>query len=1127
MTIHVNRPEEVPYFQNLFNRNVLLNKVPNTHPHANLAQLRRQYEFEITLGMFPLVVADIGAGTRSLSYGLTNVYNIMPVLSSADKGRQIKRLKAMKRDPFLESWCCQCKFPACRHINCNGDGEGINPDILLSIDSSYYDGVLDAICDIVSKQDKTAFVAFHAFDLNVRASVISFAGKVEGQYTLFKNNNQDWVEMTVKGNPCAYTHKVHPLNSLYTKSALVYNGCYCTVIKAAKFDSSAYLLVQLVQAQTVSENANLTSSLHEQVKLPAEVMPKQSLVQTITNYDINKMKKGYYYVHKTESQTTYYRVVNAKLQSYSAFDEVDQRSVNLAACDFDELVSVTDLNRIVTNLLTVKGEIEQRDILGAFVRGMSGKAIDVQALTVLIVEAVRTTRQLVESSIQILQSEDVKEINRFKSGRYVEYPGWSKRMGEMVKWLLRSMWYNARWYFFFFGIFIMAIVLGMKAEHMLSTIERMLYLLVGGITMFRNYAENRIMNFIGVQAMDNGQQAGQTGYVDLALGYLVSLFAKRVINRLFNSNPRRQVKTSCISKDNYSEVSGDIMPGKYEGKDLVDWKVKIPAKLTCDEFLACNCGETSVGLVQVMPEIAGAEEPIIYHVCSATNYCAAKRQVTAVPKPDDAMILDFQVWFEGIFQREIRPLLDRTTISVKAWLNHLSAHKQRPVLKIHNEHPEYMYDDHNLVEHYKVLGIDASTDYEMFVKSEKQLYSEGKAPKNRCICAPNSMHKYVMGPVCWTLENTFKNFHGYCGGASWADLEMQYDQWEFAGLTQTLQLDGSGFDRTQHQVIKDIVDQRIYSYLAEVGKIWHVPVDTFLRFALSRERKVKVTHRSKDCFKQRVIGDGYFKQIGAVFSGSADTTLMNTLRMSLYNRYVCERLCGLEWGAYEVKSKGDDTVAVFRTDTNMDFIIQNYKRAFVYGVSSSKYSTTIHGLGQIAKYFKIGTIEDIDFCSTETVWCPRMGGYKILRQLKRFATTTVWSRSAKSLGFNEFKIYCESLYQSNLCWMNGIPIYRVINYYLHKNVVGLFYKTKNGTKRITFEGESLDDMEFESMHETSDVWKLGMRKSNRIPHELDMLEYFGRKYGWSFNDVYMMERQLAEVTEDWTVDCPMLEQITH
>lgn len=963
--------------------------------------------------------------------------------------------------------------------------------------------------------------------------MINVAGDTEGWYYLQGNQ----VTMQVYGNPCQYTHKLHALNCLYSQSTVVMNGCFFAVVKCADFGSSKYLLVQVVKADpNCNEEGGDPSKLHLFTKgslsVDCQTTPEQppkganQLVELITKYDLNALLSGCYYKHTDNKVTTYYRVCQAKLQSVTVVNNNNLAQTKIPDLDYKDLVSVTELNRIVTKLLLKQKEITYEDILGSYVVMMAGRNVDLSALTTLIVAAVTQTRYIMEQAIQVMNSPDIKQVNVYKSGNYTI----ASTLFEKLMLKMLTVYRYMSYYSFYF--FLIAAVFGTTYLYThFDVTEKLCYIvLVYTVNIYQILVDmvTTVTPFFVTASDGVNSQGPASTVVDLGLGYFLFRFANRAIKYL-TRYPRRTIKTTCVTEDNYKEVQEPLMNGVYNQQPVVEWNMKKPSIPSLEQFVNYKCNENKNGLVQVMPEIIGAEEPIIYHVCEATNFCAAKRQCSVVPKPDPIILNRFSIWFERVFEREILPLLENTTVSVDKWINHLSAKKQKPILKIEMLLKDnFVQTDEQLCSLFNYLGLDYSTDYKMFVKSEKQLYSDGKAPKNRCICSPNDLHKYVMGPVTWALEESFKNFHGYCGGASWNDLEQQYDDWLARGFTQTIQLDGSGFDRTQHQVIKDIVDQRIYKYM--VHKISHVPKDTFERFALAAARKVKVTHNEilgwgKN--KNKVVNDGSFTQIGAVFSGSCDTTLMNTLRMSLYNRFVMESLCGFTYGVqYELKSKGDDTVTVLQTNISTSYVIQNYTRVFVYNLPSSEYSQTFHGLGQIAKYFKIGGLEDIDFCSTETVYCPRMGGFKILRQLKRFITTTVWSRKAKNFTPSQMKIYLESLYQANLTWMNSIPIYRVFNYYLHKDCTGLTLKTVNGTRRITRPCEDISDIDYGSYHESDYKYSLHLNTYTRIPHELDMLEYFCRKYNWHATDVYEIERQLTE-EENWQIVCPLLAAITH
>jgi hypothetical protein len=530
--------------------------------------------------------------------------------------------------------------------------------------------------------------------------------------------------------------------------------------------------------------------------------------------------------------------------------------------------------------------------------------------------------------------------------------------------------------------------------------------------------------------------------------------------------------------------------------------------------------------------VHGAQQPIVYHVCKATNYCAAKRQISAVPQPDPDMMESFRVWFSRIFANELQPLLENFEYSTVNWLNHLQYNKQKAVMPIHNVCKDIEGQQCTLQQFQQYLDLHNITfedKYEMFVKSEKQLYSNGKAPKNRCICSPASLTKYVMGPVTWELEHVFsKYFPGYCGGKNNTELESLINDWYYNGFYTSIQLDGSGYDRTQHQIIKDIVDRQIYNFIAK--KITHVPQSVFEHFTNLTQRKVEVTHRSMEGIrkKQQVHKDYYFKQIGAVFSGSTDTTLMNTLRMALYNRFTMERYANCKLGVdYDLICKGDDTAVVIRPHVNLDYVLKSYDLVFVNGekVAAEKFNEIKHGLGQIAKYIKIGNLCDLDFCSTEVMYLQREGRFKIVRQLKRFLTTTVWSIKGKSMDNITYLAYLESLYQSNLVWISNIPIYRALNLLLHRELDMSKVKQKFSKNKTVFEAENIYRGILEAFkNDYQYKWYLNAKQSQPVDIQ-DAYDYFFYKYGWTKDDVDRIETNILMGAVEGVIDDPQLYEL--
>jgi len=487
----------------------------------------------------------------------------------------------------------------------------------------------------------------------------------------------------------------------------------------------------------------------------------------------------------------------------------------------------------------------------------------------------------------------------------------------------------------------------------------------------------------------------------------------------------RIIPTSCISKDNFEEVGGEL------DRDT-KWNMKLPCNLSQTEFLQLKCTQTKAGLKQIMPTLPNAPEPIIYHVCMGTNYCAMKRQATSVAYPDQAMLTDFEQWFEVIFETEIKPLLTGFQYSYDGWYNHLTAAKQAELSKIDLSQPVY------------------DNSYEMFVKSEKQLYENGKAPKNRCICSPNTWHKYVLGPVTYKLEKLFKNFKGYCGGKNWDELQLVYKQNENCGYTSTIQLDGSGFDRSQHLELKQIVDYKIYKFVAPY--VHHVDKKLFDFYSQPIWRKIKcvitVTTAGGKKKKQNM---GSILQRGKTFSGSMDTSLMNTLRMALYNRYTLERVAKIKTWNYSLLCKGDDS-AVFIKPQFLKQALEAYDKTF------TRKKTGIHGLGQIAKFIKTGDISDIDFCSTQT-YKDTIGNFHIVRKWDRYLTLTPWSRKALSLSKDELKVYKRSLYESNLAWCKGLILFESFNEFLKEDLTNIKVKLKSGQTKLFSDTDSYKDID--------------------------------------------------------------------
>lgn len=413
--------------------------------------------------------------------------------------------------------------------------------------------------------------------------------------------------------------------------------------------------------------------------------------------------------------------------------------------------------------------------------------------------------------------------------------------------------------------------------------------------------------------------------------------------------------------------------------------------------IECTCkGEETHALLKILPTADNTEQVICYNSCARTLYAAFKRQLKRVPEPDPEIVTEFQAFCEDYFNKYVEPHLRNFDYSYSQWLNEMPRHKQEAILKAD---PEY---------------DGSKVAFGLFCKREKQAFGG----KNRAIANISQEVKRIMGPVCWALEDLAdKYFPGYCGKKSWSKLEEYLNEAYSQGYTVALQGDGSGFDLSQHVACK-YIDYRIYNYLADHGKIHHVDGELFRRVATASERVLEAKYNSEKSL--RPFAKAKIK--GTVFSGSSDTTLMNTLRMALYNMFTLSKM-GLKYKRdYKLLAKGDDFMVLTRR-TDIDYNT-NYYKYWCTKDQGEKTGFKPYGIGQILKFLIIGDFSTIDFCSTTVI--PYAGGtrFKMARKLERMTPLAHYSRAALQMSQGELKQYLLDQATAIRCCMPGMPFYR-------------------------------------------------------------------------------------------------------
>lgn len=510
-------------------------------------------------------------------------------------------------------------------------------------------------------------------------------------------------------------------------------------------------------------------------------------------------------------------------------------------------------------------------------------------------------------------------------------------------------------------------------------------------------------------------------------------------------------KRTEYEKNNYLEQRFGHLKMRKEvseqRKSPLDINDIIINSLTCEwlekteiQDIPCTCkGECVRGALAVLPIADNSKKVIVYNSCLRTLFAAFKRQLKLVPLPDRNVILRFKQFVNEYFEKYIEEELSHFQYSFADWFNHCPTNKQQDLLKVMTVEmiDELLNESETTIPSSVLLKLreTARTNaeveqdlnelliYGLFCKREKQ--EDGG--KNRAIANINTLTKLIMGPICWGLEKLFTRIApGYCGNKNWDQLEDWLDESYRDGFQSVLQGDGSGFDLSQHSENKEF-DRLVYQYLVDKEKVKHVPVSWFKYAALSPFKILK----AKLFTNQGVVNLGTANIYGTVFSGSSDTTLMNTMRMALYNMFTLQEnsVKKLEYGRdYILKAKGDDFMVLVKDEKLPYEDIYGEFWSSKAQAEDPAFCRTGYGLGQILKFLVIGGFDTIDFCSTTVIPYkykndnqPR---FKITRKPDRMIMLGHWSRAALTMKASELKQYLLDQAMAIDTSMPGMPFFK-------------------------------------------------------------------------------------------------------
>lgn len=346
------------------------------------------------------------------------------------------------------------------------------------------------------------------------------------------------------------------------------------------------------------------------------------------------------------------------------------------------------------------------------------------------------------------------------------------------------------------------------------------------------------------------------------------------------------------------------------------------------------------------------KDVMMYGKNKQTLFAAAKRQMKTAPCPNTKIANQFLQWAKATIEAEIGPDLDTFSYNYNQWYNHLSAPKQLLIEDIDNYHH---HRDRFMELPKRQQETALSLHYEAIVKAELQP-ADGKP---RMVCSIPQRIKYAMGPICWQLEEICATkLHGYCGGKNLTEMAQDIMKYLSQGFTKVVEGDGSAFDNSQDVLLKGL-DRYIYNRIKD--KVYHVPKEEFELISNLHYKTMDVKY-VQDGKKHTYMT---YKVLGTVFSGDSDTTLANTIRMAMYNRFANEQF-GLRYGIdYIVFSKGDDFSVLYKESVPNDLIDQIYDTYFLSKPSNEHkiLDTRVGKLGQICKFLEKGAANSFKFCS--------------------------------------------------------------------------------------------------------------------------------------------------------------------
>jgi hypothetical protein len=425
--------------------------------------------------------------------------------------------------------------------------------------------------------------------------------------------------------------------------------------------------------------------------------------------------------------------------------------------------------------------------------------------------------------------------------------------------------------------------------------------------------------------------------------------------------------------------------------------------------ITCTCYQHSHLLTTLYPiPQQSYGSAIIYNNCNRNLFAAFKRQCKKLILPDPTILRRYTKFVEHFFYTYLEPKIlhpnpkkpqEKIDYSYEQWFNKETAGKQKCIqCKKVQEALDLLrrrIEDNKTVRTLRVV-------HELFCKAEKQ----EPGGKNRAIAAINQIIKVITGPLCWLLEYVFDdNTNFYSGHKNADDYSKKLTEYYKKGM-KAIEGDGSGFDQTQYFELK-VIDRLVYTCLAKNINLYHINdnKDVFVTVTCTPIKVLDAIQNNYSTKKRSTILRA--EVIGTVFSGAADTTVMNTMRMATYNMFTLHETKLLSFQKIDLQfpglHKGDDFLEfAVLSEADEKTVIDTYND--LWCDKNNAKTTTVKGIGQIKKMLYVHPITSASFCSS-IIFPDGHGNVVYVRDPQRMVRFTPFSRKALGLNMAQRKQY--------------------------------------------------------------------------------------------------------------------------